>query len=150
MLAKIGDVIPRFQIYERLFPSHLHLRLTQALSNAYLDVLRFCFVVKRAFRKATWNAGKICPSKGLNAIADHNSPAISVRILLKVSWQSVDKQFEKLIGQFNLHRKSVEKEAELANMIEQGNAREAEKANLVRSKEEKAGTYQESNDAVKA
>ena len=50
MLAHIGDVIPRFQIYEQLFPSHL--RLTQALSNSYLDVLKFCVVVKKAFRRA--------------------------------------------------------------------------------------------------
>ena len=55
MLAQIGELVPRFQIYERLFPSHL--RLTQALSTAYLDVIEFCTMVKGVFKKAKRNIG---------------------------------------------------------------------------------------------
>ena len=58
MLADIGDVVPRFQIYERLFQDHL--RLTQALSNAYLDVIEFCTTVKNVFKKAQRKHGMTC------------------------------------------------------------------------------------------
>ena len=56
MLAQIGDVVPRFKIYERLYPSHA--RLTQALSAAYFDVLEFCTAVKRVFKRAKRNVGR--------------------------------------------------------------------------------------------
>jgi hypothetical protein len=39
MLAKIGDVLPRFRIYEALFRNYE--RLLVALSSAFLDLLRF-------------------------------------------------------------------------------------------------------------
>ena len=50
MLAQIGDVLPRFRIYERLFKNHE--RLLVALSAVYLDVLRFCSASKDLFVKA--------------------------------------------------------------------------------------------------
>jgi hypothetical protein len=39
MLAKIGDVLPRFRRYEALFRNYE--RLLVALSSAFLDLLRF-------------------------------------------------------------------------------------------------------------
>jgi hypothetical protein len=50
MLAQIGDALPQFRIYEQLFRSHA--LLTQALSEAYLDILQFCTLVKDFFTKA--------------------------------------------------------------------------------------------------
>jgi hypothetical protein len=50
MFTRIGDVLPRFQLYEALFPSHE--RLVQALSVVYLDILIFCIDAKAVFRKA--------------------------------------------------------------------------------------------------
>lgn len=50
MFEQIGDVIPRFQAYEILFSSSP--RLMQSLSNAYLDVLKFCTYAKAAFQNA--------------------------------------------------------------------------------------------------
>ena len=50
MLAQIGDVLPRFRIYERLFKNHE--RLLVALSTVYHDVLRFCIASKDLFVKA--------------------------------------------------------------------------------------------------
>jgi hypothetical protein len=47
MLARIGDVLPRFRIYERLYKDHE--RLLVALSHAYLDILRFCVRTKDFF-----------------------------------------------------------------------------------------------------
>ncbi len=50
MLEHIGDVLPRFQAYETLFSSST--RLMQSLSNAYLEMIKFCTSVKAAFQKA--------------------------------------------------------------------------------------------------
>ena len=50
MFERIGDVIPRFQAYEAIFSSSP--RLMQSLSDAYLDVAKFCTSVKTAFQKA--------------------------------------------------------------------------------------------------
>ncbi|KAJ8107450.1 hypothetical protein OPT61_g8857 [Boeremia exigua] len=50
MLAQIGDVLPRFRIYEKIFKNHE--RLLVAISAAYLDVLQFCVESKTFFLKA--------------------------------------------------------------------------------------------------
>ena len=50
MFEQIGDVIPRFQLYEQLFSSSP--RLLHSLSNAYLDIIKFCTSAKNAFQKA--------------------------------------------------------------------------------------------------
>lgn len=47
MLAQIGDVLPRFRIYQTLFTDHE--RLLVALSNAFLDLLKFCTMTKDFF-----------------------------------------------------------------------------------------------------
>jgi len=47
MLAQIGDVLPRFRIYENLYRDHE--RLLVALSRAYLDILQFCVHTKDFF-----------------------------------------------------------------------------------------------------
>lgn len=70
MLAQIGDVVPRFQVYERLFPSHL--RLTQALSTVYLDVMKFCTIVKSIFQKARQKFGKRPTSEFLLVLNSHD------------------------------------------------------------------------------
>ena len=56
MLAQIGDVLPRFRIYERLFKNHE--RLLVALSAGYLDILRFCIASKDLFVKARKSKSK--------------------------------------------------------------------------------------------
>lgn len=50
MLAQIGDILPRFRVYERLY--HNHERLLVALSRSYLDILRFCTRTKDFFLNA--------------------------------------------------------------------------------------------------
>jgi hypothetical protein len=47
MLAQIGDVLPRFHIYQIVFRNHEKLLL--ALSDAFLDVLNFCVITKDFF-----------------------------------------------------------------------------------------------------
>ena len=51
--------------------------------------------------------------------ADRKISGVSLTVLVNASWQPVEKQFSKSMTQFHLHRKAVEKEAGLANLIEQ-------------------------------
>jgi hypothetical protein len=55
MLAKIGDVLPNFRVYERIFAGHP--ALINALSEVYLDVIKFCSKVKDIFLKAKSKKG---------------------------------------------------------------------------------------------
>ena len=48
MFARIGDVLPRFRTYEKLFSNYE--RLIEALSIAYLDIITFCSDAKAVFR----------------------------------------------------------------------------------------------------
>ena len=48
MFVSIGDVLPRFQIYEKLFSNHDV--FVQAISKVYVDVIEFCADAKKVFR----------------------------------------------------------------------------------------------------
>jgi hypothetical protein len=50
MFAHIGDNLPRFRVFQKLFSRHE--RLLASISNAYLDVIAFCVEVKELFIKA--------------------------------------------------------------------------------------------------
>ena len=65
---------------------------------------------------------------------------MNAKILFKVSWKSVEQQFETLMRDFRRHRKSVEKEAELAHLLEAKNARAVERENLAQQEKQKSGT----------
>ncbi|CAD6575359.1 MAG: hypothetical protein ASARMPREDX12_007236 [Alectoria sarmentosa] len=96
MFARIGDILPRFRTYERLFSNHE--RLIQALSVAYLDIIVFCTDAKAVFRR-----GK---SK------------TTLKVTFKLLWKPFELQFGERLRAFRQHQKNVEKEAGLANMIE--------------------------------
>jgi len=55
MLSRIGDVLPRFHAYGRLFRTHEHVR--HALSVVYLDIITFCSDAKRVFQEARKQRG---------------------------------------------------------------------------------------------
>lgn len=59
MLAQVGDVLPRFRIYQALFSDHE--RLLVALSNAFLDLLKFCTTTKDFFLKGKKSMSTIPP-----------------------------------------------------------------------------------------
>ncbi|KAL8818330.1 MAG: hypothetical protein Q9223_003017 [Gallowayella weberi] len=103
MFARIGDVLPRFQIYEKLFPSHE--RLVQALSITYVDILTFCTNAKAVFRR------------------DRRSSLINLRIFFKSTWKPFERQFGQQIEDFRIHVKTVQKEAGLSHMIEASDSR---------------------------
>ncbi|KAF1850123.1 uncharacterized protein K460DRAFT_269511 [Cucurbitaria berberidis CBS 394.84] len=106
MLAQIGDVLPRFLIYQKLFGKHE--RLLHALSNAYLDILKFCVFTKDFFLHAKRSMSKSA---------------------LRSAWKPFRKEFEEYMAAFRKHRKTVEKEITLAHMIESARRGEMERAN---------------------
>ena len=61
MFARIGDVLPRFRTYERLFSNHES--LIQALSMAYLDIITFCTNAKAVFRRGQRSSSKSTMTK---------------------------------------------------------------------------------------
>ena len=58
MLERIGDVLPRFRAYERLFPNND--RLLHSLSLVYVDILKFCYNAKAVFRCSKHPMGMTC------------------------------------------------------------------------------------------
>ena len=109
MLARIGDVLPRFRVYEDLFPSHE--RLMQALSVAYVDIITFCTKSKAVFRHG------------------QRSSLTNLSIAFKLSWKPFERQFGEQIDAFRVHLKNVEKEARVSHMIEAADSRAVVLAN---------------------
>lgn len=109
MLARIGDVLPRFRVYEDLFPSHE--RLMHALSAAYVDIIAFCTKSKAVFRHG------------------QRSSLTNLSIAFKLSWKPFERQFGEQIDAFRVHLKNVEKEASISHMIEAADSRAVVLAN---------------------
>ena len=103
MLARIGDVLPRFRLYEEMYPNHE--RLIQTLSATYVDIIAFCTKSKAVFHHG------------------QRSRLTNLSIGFKLSWKSFERQFEEEINGFNTHLRMVEKEANLSHMIEAANSR---------------------------
>lgn len=98
MFARIGDVLPRFQVYEKLFPDHE--RLLHALSLAYVDIIEFCSDAKAVFRRG------------------QRASLASLKFGFKLMWKPFESQFDQKLENFRNHRKNVEKEAGLSHMVE--------------------------------
>ena len=91
MFARIADVLPRLQVYERLFSSHD--RLLGMIFHAYSDILHFCVDAKNTFRK-----------KG--AVFKH------------LYWRPFQLRFQVSLVNMRNRLKNIEKEALLSHMIE--------------------------------
>lgn len=118
MFARIGDVLPRFQVYEKLFPGHQ--RLTYALSMAYVDIIVFCSDAKAVFRRG-------------------RASLTSLKVGFKLVWKPFESQFGQQLERFRNHRKNVEKEAGLSHMVEAVDARALALANHLQLGKEKKG-----------
>lgn len=66
---------------------------------------------------------------------------LNAKVLFKISWRTVEQQYETLMKDFKRHRKMVEKEAELAHFIEAEKARALERANLQNQEKQRSGVY---------
>jgi hypothetical protein len=89
--------------YERIYNGEKHKRLTQALSNAYLDIITLCSEFRKTIR------------------GQRNS---KVRRILKPL--AFDKEFDEAIDRFRQHRQNVEDEARTCHMIEAAEQRDAQ------------------------
>lgn len=136
MFEQIGDVLPRFQAYETLFSSSP--RLVQSLSNAYLEIFKFCTSAKAAFRKARKSSSPPWTLSLGASLTDWQRIVINAKLFF-VSWKSVEQQFGTLMKDFRRHRKSVEKEAELAHLVEAEKARAIDRANLQQQEKQNSG-----------
>ncbi|TVY80507.1 hypothetical protein LSUE1_G008386 [Lachnellula suecica] len=102
-LERIGDILPRFRDYERIYNRQKHQRLTQALSNAYLDIIMLCMRFRRSIQE---------------------QKASSLRRILKPL--ALDSQFDNEIELFRRHKIDVEEEARMCHMIEAAEHRETQ------------------------
>lgn len=102
MFTRIGDNLPRCQIYQSLFPSHG--RLLQAISVVYLDVIHFCVEAKTIFRKLKKSS--------------------TIPFILKSLWKDFNREFEdNTLAKFRYNLRNVEKEVMVSYMIEGSNDR---------------------------
>jgi hypothetical protein len=103
MLQQIADVLPRYRIYTQLFSKNEPLQ--KAISNVYSTVMTFVFEATKVFKSSS-------------------------RVIRSSLWEPFDQKFEKCLDQLRRHAESVEKEAEMAHMIEEANARNELKTEL--------------------
>ena len=121
MFARIGDVLPRFQVYEKLFPDHE--RLLHALSLAYVDIIEFCSDAKAVFRRG------------------QRASLASLKFGFKLTWKPFESQFGQKLDNFRNHRKNVEKEAGLSHMVEAADARALALVNHLQLEKMKKGGH---------
>ena len=121
MFARIGDVLPQFHVYEKLFPNHE--RLTHALSVAYVDIIVFCSDAKAVFRRGQ----RACLT--------------NLKVGFKLMWKPFESQFGQQLHTFRNHRKNVEKEAGLSHMVEAADARALVSANCRQLERTKEGRH---------
>ena len=62
-------------------------------------------------------------------------------MLFKITWRPVEQQFETLMKEFRRHRKSVEKDTELAHFLEANKARADYQTNLEVQQKQSSGMY---------
>lgn len=117
MFARIGDVLPRFRVYEKLFPGHE--QLVQSLSIVYLDIIKFCTDAKAVFRQG-------------------RRPFLTnFKAGFKLLWKPFDRQFGQRMDDFRIHRKNVDKEAALSHMVEAADARAVDIINRLQVNKER-------------
>lgn len=121
MFARIGDVLPRFRVYEKLFPGHE--QLVQSLSIVYVDIIKFCTDAKAIFRQ------------GIRPFLTN------FRAGFKLIWKPFDRQFGQRMDEFRVHRKNVDKEAGLSHMVEAADARAVDIINRLQVNKEREGLY---------
>lgn len=111
MFAQIGRVLPRLRMYEHLFLEHEPLLL--ALSDAYLDIIRFCIDAKKVFLKA-------------------KKTSAATSLACKILWRPFQRRFNEYILHFQQHQEEAEKQAGVAHMIEAKKAAELERADRIK------------------
>lgn len=104
--------------YERIFNREKHRRLTQSITNTYLDIVQLCSDFRTLLREQKASS-------------------------LKRIWKplSLDTHFEDAVQRFREHKKTVEKEAVACHMIEAAESRALVEASLKLKELERKGLY---------
>jgi len=102
MLERIGDVLPRFDLYIQMFPTHQN--LVVGVSRIYTDIIQFCVKAKRVF-----SAEAQTERKGFRL-------GSSSKAAFKVTWADFEAQFGKVLDSFREHKAYIEDEAKAAAM----------------------------------
>lgn len=126
MFVRIGDLLPQFRVYEKLFPSPE--RLVQALSLAYVDIITFCAHAKAIFRYGQRNSGMLSFTH-LPCRETYQGLVTNLRIGFKLTWKPFKRQFGQQLDAFRAHGKNIDKEAGVSNMLEAADSRAVVLAN---------------------
>jgi hypothetical protein len=102
MLERIGDVLPRFDLYIQMFPTHQN--LVVGVSRIYADIIQFCVKAKRVFSVEAQTEKK------------KFKLGSSSKVALKVTWADFEAQFGKVLDAFREHKAYIEDEAKAAAM----------------------------------
>jgi hypothetical protein len=102
MLQRIGDVLPRFDLYIQMFPAHQN--LVVGVSRIYADIIQFCIKAKRVFSAETQTEKK------------KFTLGSSSKAAFKVTWANFEAQFGKVLDAFREHKAYIEDEAKAAAM----------------------------------
>jgi hypothetical protein len=98
MYERIGDLLPRFRSYERLFSSHPQLLVY--LADAYLEIVQFSYDASRVFTLPEGTTQKM------------------FRATIKTRFKPLKDRLEQCIGALRRHGDNVRNEAEIAHMVE--------------------------------
>ncbi|KAK3332873.1 hypothetical protein B0T19DRAFT_457863, partial [Cercophora scortea] len=97
MLQQIVDAMPGFQVYEQLFQKHQTLR--EALATLYLEIIVFLCKAKKVFSSSSFH------------------------LFGRVLWKPFEQTFRESLGNLKRHSNVVEREAKLAHMVDEAQAR---------------------------
>jgi tetratricopeptide (TPR) repeat protein len=95
---RIGDLLPRFRSYERLFSSHPQLLVY--LADAYLEIVQFSYDASRVF-----------------ALPERTTQKM-FRVTIKTRFKPLKDRLEQCTSALRRHGDNVRNEAEIAHMIE--------------------------------
>jgi hypothetical protein len=125
VLGRIGDLLPRFKDYGRIFNLEKHPRLRQALLETYFDIITLCM----KFREILLSQTRV-------SLKRFSRPLL------------LDVQYEDALEQFRSHKKTVEKEAETCHMIEAAESRALALRNQELQELREKGTCNSSIDSL--
>ena len=102
MLERIGDVLPRFDLYIQMFPMHQNLVI--GVSRIYANIIQFCVKAKRVFSAEAQTEKK------------KFRLGSSSKAAFKVTWANFEAQFGKTLDAFRERKAYIEDEAKAAAM----------------------------------
>ena len=121
MFERISDILPRLDLYIRMFLNSQ--KLIKGIARIYSDISGFCISARKVFSEEVGNSHKKCELRaGRVKDQDAKKPSISVRLgtssetALKLIRVDFEGQLGKILDDICEHEISVEDEATAAAM----------------------------------